>query len=504
MSIAGLATGANEGMAAILAQQEAQSRMYYQQQQFEEQRKKAERDQQISQASGYAMQGAFQPPPPQPPMPGQPSQATPHGAAQGNQQLPPGGMAATGPNPQMPPSQPPQARAFTPQPPQMPGGVPNTGMQLTPGAGQGKPMIPSYRTVDQAPPPSQPTGAPPNVPPQVAPATPTEIASTGMLQNAIKNLKQNGVPPDQWSDALKPLIPYMQESDKVQFAETMLQIGAEREARLAAEQYIRDNRLDAAEKAKEGNYASLEESRRKRAADESAGKPVDKATIDFYAKQSLGGDNSWQVGLARGKVGQKLIAAVKDRIPQLAKENDMSPQDVSTTKATRDSLNKALNDRQKYVAAGTQFVTNFKKQADLVEKYLKPGAAGGEPIINKWIQAGRKSVAGDADVTAFDNAVRGLTREHQRIVTGVTSNAQLHASSQETADQLLNIAQTPEQVRAALKEIREEAQNAIDSGNGEVDLLKTQLKTLGTTSSDKPTSKTGDPSIEAILKKHGV
>src|SRR5262249_6715718 len=65
---------------------------------------------------------------------------------------------------------------------------------------------------------------------------------------------------------------------------------------------------------------------------------IDKETVDFYARQSLSGDNSWQVGLARGKVGQALISAVKDRIPQMAKELGMSPQDVGSNKATVSAL----------------------------------------------------------------------------------------------------------------------------------------------------------------------
>jgi len=206
---------------------------------------------------------------------------------------------------------------------------------------------------------------------------------------------------------------------------------------------------------------------------------VSPETVDFYARQSLAGDNSWQTGLARGKVGQQLIAAVKDRIPQLAKESGVSPEDASVNKSERASLDKTLNDRQKYLGVATQFVNNFTKQADLVEKYLKPGAAGGMPALNKWIQSGRKAVAGDPDVSALDTAIRGLAREHQRIVTGVTSNAQLHASAQATADELMNTAQTPDQVRAVLKVMREEAENAVSTGKQEVDSLKKQMGSMG-------------------------
>ena len=210
------------------------------------------------------------------------------------------------------------------------------------------------------------------------------------------------------------------------------------------------------------------------AAASSGKEPLSKDTVDYYARQSLAGDNSWQVGLARGKVGQQLISAVKDRIPQLAKDQGLSPEEASANKSERVSLDKSLVDRQKYLATASQFVGNFQKQADLVEKYLKPGAAGGVPAINKWIQSGRKAT-GDADVAALDTAIRGLAREHLRIVTGVTSNAQLHASAQATADELLNTAQTPEQVRKVLGVMREEAKNAVDSGRAEVDSLKKQM-----------------------------
>lgn len=173
---------------------------------------------------------------------------------------------------------------------------------------------------------------------------------------------------------------------------------------------------------------------------------------------------------------------------QIQKEKGGDLGDVPGQRASFKADAASLAQRQKFVDAGNQFVANMSKQADLVDKYMEKGAAGGVPVFNKWIQAGRKSVEGDPDVTQLDTAIRGLAREHQRIVTGVTSNAQLHASAQETADQLLNIAQTPAQMRAAIKVMREEAKNAIDSGKKEVADIKSRMK--GTdTKSDSATDK---------------
>lgn len=206
---------------------------------------------------------------------------------------------------------------------------------------------------------------------------------------------------------------------------------------------------------------------------------LDKETVDFYAAQSIAGDNSWQVGLARGKVGQQLISAVKDRIPQMSKELGLTPQDVGSNKAKNVALTAAMRDREKFVAAGQQFVANMKSQMDLVEGLIDKGSASGVPVLNKWIQAGRQQVAGDVDVTALDVAIRGLAREHQRIVTGVTSNAQLHVAAQETADALLNRNMTAAQMRKSIKVMDEEANNALKAGRGEVKNLQDQLRTLG-------------------------
>jgi len=253
---------------------------------------------------------------------------------------------------------------------------------------------------------------------------------------------------------------------------------------------------------------------------EAAGGGVSPETVDFYARQSLAGDNAWKTGLGRSKTGQAIIAAVESRVPKIAGERNITPEQAAVRRDERAALSASLKDRTKYVAASNQFVSNFTKQADIVEKYMKPGIGGQSPVINRWIQAGRKSIAGDPDVTALDTAIRVLAREHQRIVTGVTSNAQLHASAQETADQLLNISQSPQQVRAALKVMREEAKNARESGLAETKNLRSQLENLGQEDQQKSETQKlsgedqkavdwakahpNDPRAKNILKLHGM
>jgi hypothetical protein len=222
--------------------------------------------------------------------------------------------------------------------------------------------------------------------------------------------------------------------------------------------------------------------------------------IDFYARQQLAGDTTWKVGLSRSANSAQIIRAVEARVPTLAREAGLSPEGVATVRDLRKSIAHALTQRTNYVASANQFINNFQKQADLVLKYMGTGQGGLSPVFNRWIQAGRKQIAGDGDVNALDTAIRGLAREHQRIVTGVTSNAQLHASAQHTADELLNIDDSPSQIRDTIKVMREEAQNARDSGIQETQDLQQQLSHLGVAAQEERNYQSADD-VKAAFKR---
>lgn len=205
-----------------------------------------------------------------------------------------------------------------------------------------------------------------------------------------------------------------------------------------------------------------------------------KETVDFYATQSIAGDNSWQTGLARGKVGQQLISAVKDRIPTMASELGLSPQDVGTNKAQNAALTKTLADRQKYVTAVEQLNGTLTKQGDLVKSLLaKGGATSGGPLFNKPLNE-VKTALGDSDFSQLQAALIGLAREHQRVLTSPMSNAQLHASSQETGDKLINPNMTPKQLTDIIDNVmKKEAQNGLEQGRATLEGIRGSMRGLG-------------------------
>ena len=142
------------------------------------------------------------------------------------------------------------------------------------------------------------------------------------------------------------------------------------------------------------------------------------------------------------------------------------------------ALTKTLADRQKYSTAVEQLQGTLTKQADLVESLIAKGASGaGSPVLNKWLQAGRKAT-GDPDVRAFNAAIVGLGREHQRVLTSPLSNAQLHASASATADELINTADTPQSIRALIKVMKTEAANGKQQAQETLKGVRDQMKQL--------------------------
>lgn len=297
------------------------------------------------------------------------------------------------------------------------------------------------------------------------------------VPDLAKFLASKGIKGQDAMDVIDTLKPLMDSQNKDDLERLKVQVGARNAAVKAYEAFLRDQET-------KRHHGVQEQQGQQRISVHVGGtgaKPTwSQKTIDYYAERALAGDNAWRTGLSRTAQGAANISAVDDRVAEMSSERGSTPGTDVANRALRASTEKALTERTKFVAAGQQFVRNFQKQADLVEKYLKAGTAGSVPIINKWIQKGRKAIEGDPDVTAFDTAIRGLAREHQRIVTGVTSNSQLHVSAQETADELLNKDMTADQVRATLKVMREEATNAVDSGQEEVSALKSELARIGT------------------------
>jgi hypothetical protein len=142
----------------------------------------------------------------------------------------------------------------------------------------------------------------------------------------------------------------------------------------------------------------------------------------------------------------------------------------------------ANRDNQNVEAAGTDVVTQAGVKADTaslaqttkyrnqVESFeetaqqsaglirsLAPKGLGptGIPVIDGWMQAGRKAV-GNADVVKFGNAIDTFTSEYAKIMSGATGAAGSTDSARQKAEGLINKAQNAESLYGALDVMQKE------------------------------------------------
>lgn len=136
----------------------------------------------------------------------------------------------------------------------------------------------------------------------------------------------------------------------------------------------------------------------------------------------------------------------------------------------------ALLQVKKTQANVTSFEGTAEREADLVESLAPKGVAGKSPVFNRWIQAGRKSIEGDPDVSSLDTAITSFKNEYARIMSapgasgGVTSDA-----ARDEADRLINDAQSSDMLKANIKTMRKGMKNRLDSFDEEVGSLRKQM-----------------------------
>lgn len=182
------------------------------------------------------------------------------------------------------------------------------------------------------------------------------------------------------------------------------------------------------------------------AATQGAFDPVtDKEAIRDIAVQSLYDPNA-TTGYRRDT---KAMAAIQREKIAVMKEAGITSEDVVSGragfKADTASLNKITPQYDAIVAFEKTAVRNGEMLKTLADKVDTTGV----PVVERWIRAGRKSVAGDTDVAKFDAQIQIYRTEAARILvnpnlTGVLSDSARHEieaflPSSATAPQIRNV-----------------------------------------------------------------
>lgn len=184
--------------------------------------------------------------------------------------------------------------------------------------------------------------------------------------------------------------------------------------------------------------------------------------------------------LGMGSAAAGLRMKVINRAAELAKAEGNDAEATVLDAAGYKANSQALNQLAKQRTMVGSFEKTFHKNIDVMEKLLPKVGQGGMPVANRWINAGRRAVAGDPDVAAFNTALQTVQAEYAKIMSGSMGNTPISDSARHHAEELINSAQTPQQLAAVIKVLRQDAQNRMSGFEEEGAQLR---KTM---SGDKP------------------
>lgn len=184
--------------------------------------------------------------------------------------------------------------------------------------------------------------------------------------------------------------------------------------------------------------------------------------------------------LGQGKAAVAVRAAIINRAEQLARGggdvHDNPGMFGANFKANASGLAQLQRTSNQILAAERTANSN----ADQVLQTMTKGAGNsGIPVLNKWIQAGRRSVQGDPDVSAFDAAVSTFSTEYARVVSGATGGNVTSDSARHEAQALINGAQTPAQLTRVIQQMRVEMQNRRNGFTEQAAELRGNMKLPG-------------------------
>jgi hypothetical protein len=177
--------------------------------------------------------------------------------------------------------------------------------------------------------------------------------------------------------------------------------------------------------------------------------------------------------MGMGKTGAAGRQSILNRAAEIA---GVSGADQRTTQMQYKASAQALNQITKQQTMVSAFEKNFSKNADMALGLSDKVDRTGVPIVNKWLQAGQKSITGNPEVSQFHAANQTVINEYAKIMSGSMGNTAVSDSARNRAESLLSTAHTPEQYRAVMSTLKQETGNRMAGFDEEKRVLVDGMK----------------------------
>lgn len=167
-------------------------------------------------------------------------------------------------------------------------------------------------------------------------------------------------------------------------------------------------------------------------------------------------------------------AAIYARAAELLAQKGLSPEAAVAGRQLNRATQNALNTNLRMAAQIGSFIETSNRAIEMARELNEQSARTGVPVLNKWIQAGRRAVGNDPTLAQFDIATTTVAAEYARVMSSATGGGVSTNSAREHAFSLLNGAQTPQAYNAALDQMHREMEQRVASFQKETAALLKQ------------------------------
>ena len=226
----------------------------------------------------------------------------------------------------------------------------------------------------------------------------------------------------------------------------------------------------------------------KLAQDKTAAGSVSDDALKLAASQYLVTGKMPALGMGNANLRQKVLNKAAD----MAREMGVDPMELPSMQAGFGAQQQALKTMTNATANFGAFEKGMMANADYAIKLSSRFPRSKIPPVNTVMNA-IKTKTGDPNIVRFSNALYAAALEYEKIRTAGTniSSAELSVGAQKKAEDLINTAQTHEQLKAAVDAMRVDAKNIINARRSEIKGLQSDLASFGKKPDEaQPTGKT--------------
>lgn len=302
---------------------------------------------------------------------------------------------------------------------------------------------------------------------------------TGALQQGYENARQARL--DQRRDQLDQQEQQRYESDRAH------QLEREKiaDARYQTEADRSQSRWEAEQKATaEWRKANIDaENKRTDAMTAKSGASANLMTpegLDYAAEQYYRTGKMPPLGNGSAALKAQIVSAAA----QKAKDEGNSAVAAVLNAQANAANSSALTQISKQQAMVGAFEKNAAKNADIA--VIKSAAVDrtGVPAFNRWVNAGRKEVAGDPAIAEFNAANETFVNEYAKVMSGSMGNTPVSDAAREHAHEMLSTAMTHEQYVAVINLLKQEMGNRMSGFDEEIGGLRQRMMGTGAPSND--------------------